>query len=416
MHLVRIPIVRDLIDASLSMLIKFIVDHVDRKAEGFRFLDSTRRAILNEAQLQAMRGQRVLVLVHGIFSSLDAFNELASGDTMNRLRGVYGDNIIGWDHRTVAKTPLDNADDMLSAMPSGVQPDIICHSRGALVIRAALEHERLQAKRQTRFASVRTGLFVAGANHGSQLASFRHVNDLLNVYSAIASIPLLGSIGVALGVVVGVLKVLAHGASMLPAVKALSTDDDNTFVHDLDRPFHTSIGQLIVSRANYDPTNDVLLQALNWNVDRVFGTANDLVVTASSGIALPATAVLRVNADNTTSGDIVISNSKAGATLTIDDFAALGTTHGIGNNGGNVEITNAGSIDLPGAGGAIFTGVFATGNVALTANGVTADISTGGDHGAVFANGEQHRRPYRIRDMIASRFMILASRTLVRLA
>jgi hypothetical protein len=280
MHLIRIPIVRDLVDAPISVIIKFIVDHVDKKPEGFRFLDGAKRSrILTEADLRPMRDQRVLLLVHGIFSSVDAFTEIADGPVMAHLRGIYGDNIIGWDHRTVAKGPFENADDMLSALPPGIQPDVICHSRGALVMRAALEHVALQAKRQTRFASVGTALFVAGANQGSQLATFQHINDLLNVYSAVASIPVLGSVGVALGIIVGVLKVLAHGASIIPAVKALSTDSDNRFVQDLDQPFHTKIGQLVIARANYDPrANDLVMEALNLNVDKIFATANDLVV------------------------------------------------------------------------------------------------------------------------------------------
>ena len=279
MHLVRVPLVRDLVDGPLSRLIEFIINHVDTKPEGFRFLDPGRRAaILTEADLRTLRDRRVLVLVHGIFSNVEAFNQIATGPTMAHLQTIYGDAMIGWDHRTVAKSPLDNADDMLSALPPGIKPDFICHSRGALVVRAALEHARLQAKRETRFHSVGTGLFVAGANQGSQLATYRHVNDLLNIYSAIASIPALGSVGIALGVLVGLLKVLAHAASIIPAVKALSTDDDNEFLRDLDRPFHTSIGQILVTRANYDPANDVLLEALNLNVDVIFGSANDLVV------------------------------------------------------------------------------------------------------------------------------------------
>ena len=164
--------------------------------------------MLQPPDLQAMRDQRVLLLVHGIFSSVDAFNDIADDAwLMAHLTGVYGNkNIIGWDHRTVALTPFDNADEMLRLLPPGITPDIICHSRGSLVVRSALEHRRLQAKRESRFTNVGTALFVAGANQGSQLASFRHINDLLNVYSAIASIPVLGSFGVALNVVSAFLK------------------------------------------------------------------------------------------------------------------------------------------------------------------------------------------------------------------
>ena len=58
----------------------------------------------------------------------------------------------------------------------------------------------------------------------------------------------------------------------------MSTDDDNTFLNDPDAPLQTRIGRIGIARANYDPTGDLRMKALNLNVDRVFGTANDLVV------------------------------------------------------------------------------------------------------------------------------------------
>jgi hypothetical protein len=277
-HLIRIPIVSDLVDAALGTVQKFIVEHVDTKREGFRAFDPANGSpFLDDAALAAMRDQRVLLLTHGIFSTIGAFDDL-QGTTLAHLRTVYGARIIGWEHRTVAKTPLDNADELLSKLPPGITPDLICHSRGGLVMRAALEYPDLQAKRETRFSSAGTVLHVAGANQGSQLATFSHVNDLLNVFSAFASLPELGQAGVDLGVVLGLLKVLAHVAANLPSVKALSTDDDNQFIEKLDLPPHTRIAQLLVSRANYDPTGNAALAALNLALDKVFASANDFVV------------------------------------------------------------------------------------------------------------------------------------------
>src|ERR1043166_1221334 len=125
-------------------------------------------------------------MTHGIFSSLKgAFNDISdpAGPVLQHLRSIYGDNIIGWDHRTVAKTPLDNAREMLSALPAGMTPpDILCHSRGALVTRAMLEHSTLEASRKSRFSSVGKAIFIAGATQGSQLASEAHLKRLLNIY------------------------------------------------------------------------------------------------------------------------------------------------------------------------------------------------------------------------------------------
>ena len=203
---------------------------------------------------------------------------------MQHLRGIYGRNIIGWDHRTVASTPLDNARAMLAALPPNMQPpDIVCHSRGALVTRAMLEHPTLVASRKSRFGKVGKAIFVAGATQGSQLATESHLNRLLNIYSAIGSIPILGSAGVVLTVIVGVLKVLAHGATRLPSIQALSSDvAANTFLQALNGPPLTPVAEIVVAHANYDPANGPLARFLDLNVDTIFGTANDMVVPFTS--------------------------------------------------------------------------------------------------------------------------------------
>jgi hypothetical protein len=282
-HFFRFDIVKELIGAALETVVKWIADHVDTKTEGFRRFDSARGfPLMTAAELQQMHG-RVLLLTHGIFSSLrGAFNDISdpAGPVLQHLRAIYGDNIIGWDHRTVAKSPLDNAREMLAALPPNMTPpDIVCHSRGALVTRAMLEHSTLQASRTSRFTSVGKAIFIAGATQGSQLASEAHLNRLLNIYSAVGSIPALGAAGVVLSVIVGFLKVLAHGATRLPSIQALSSDvASNTFLQDLNQKLMTPTGEIVVAHANYDPSQGPLARLLDLNVDTVFGTANDMVV------------------------------------------------------------------------------------------------------------------------------------------
>jgi len=229
-----------------------------------------------------MSGQRVLLLTHGIFSSLEgAFNGISdeASPVLQHLRSVYQDRILGWDHWTVAKTPLENATDMLAAMPAGFRPDIVCHSRGALVTRAVLEHPSLEPTRKALFASVGKAVFIAGANQGSQLAMLPNLNCLLNIYAAVGSIPILGAVGVVLKVIVGLLKVLAQVATRLPSIAALSTDESkNPFLKALNGPTLTPTGEIVVAHANYDPSKGLLAKFLDLNVDTVFNAANDMVV------------------------------------------------------------------------------------------------------------------------------------------
>lgn len=282
-RLLHIPLVRDLIDAPVRWIIAHIAKRIEskNKKEGFKFFDDagTFPAVsLEQLESMATSGQPILFLTHGIFSSIGgAFRELRGSSTLAALRSKYGANIVGWDHWTVSKTPLENADEMLTRMAPSMDVDFICHSRGALVMRAALEHPDLRDKRRTRFreSGVGSAMFVAGANQGSQLASFEHVNTLLNVYSAINHF--FG--GIALEIVFAVLRVLAHGASTLPSVEALSSDTSNEFVRALNQQPPMSVrGKLVVAHANYDPTHGVLKQLGDLNIDTIFGTANDLVV------------------------------------------------------------------------------------------------------------------------------------------
>jgi hypothetical protein len=166
----RVKIVKALIDAPVRFVLDWLVDQVEKIAkprEGFRYFNhAAGYPFCTDEQLAAMAGKRVLLLTHGVFSSLEgAFAGIKdpNGPVLQHLRGIYGDNIIGWDHWTIGKTPLENADEMLSALAPGVRPDIVSHSRGGLVTRAMLEHPDLIVKRQSRFASVGKAMFVAGA-------------------------------------------------------------------------------------------------------------------------------------------------------------------------------------------------------------------------------------------------------------
>jgi hypothetical protein len=281
----RFKLIEELINAPVKRILQWIAKNVEAKSkkEGFRFFDPQHDfPYLSATDLQKLSGKRVLLLTHGLFSSLPgAFAGIAdpAGPVLKHLRGIYGRNIIGWDHWTVSKTPLETATDLLAKLPANIKPDIICHSRGALVTRAMLEHPTLKASRESRFAAVGKAIFVAGGCQGSQLVNFANINRLLNIYSAVGSIPLLGSAGVVLNVIVGFLRVLAHGVTSLPSFEALSSDlTKNKFIQELNKEHMTPTDEIVVVHANYDPSKGPLAGLLDLNLDVVFGTANDMVV------------------------------------------------------------------------------------------------------------------------------------------
>ena len=281
----RFKLVQDLVDGVVEHAVAWIAKEVEARAktEAFVSFDPENNfPRLND--LSGLKPGRTLLLTHGIFSSVTgAFAAFGTPGhpLLTYLRTKYS-NIIGWDHYTVSKTPLDNAKDILTRLPDGIDIDVICHSRGALVTRAMFEDTSLQALVKQKLHAVGTAIFVAGANQGSQLARFENLNRLLNIYSAIGSIPLLGQAGVVLSVIIGLLRVLAHGALKLPSIIDLNPDPAvNTFLAGLNGPTMTNIDQLVVVHANYDATQGLLKEYLDWNVNTIFGAANDMVVPFS---------------------------------------------------------------------------------------------------------------------------------------
>lgn len=289
----KFRIVRELLDRSLDRVRDWVIENIEKrnKIEAFRRFD--REAgfpEVTQGELEAMAGQRVLLMTHGIFSSLEgAFGDMAdpAGEVYQHLRSVYGNRMFGWDHWTVGKEPLENALDLLTRLPAGLKPDILCHSRGGLVVRGMLEHPDAEAVRRAKFGHVGKAVFVAAANQGSQLATPSNINRLLNIYSAVGSIPALGQAGVVLKVVVGLLKVLVHRLADLPSIVALNVHEaKNPFLQAINGPLTTPTGEVVIAHANYDPSKGPLGRFLDLNVDAIFQTANDMVVPFATAAVL----------------------------------------------------------------------------------------------------------------------------------
>lgn len=129
-----------------------------------------------ELDLPRDRPARVLMLVHGTFSStLGGFGELCVTPWGQRLLTASlarYDAVIAFDHRTLAKSPLDNARDLLAALQTlptslPIEIDAVCHSRGGLVLRTLTERLLPGAGLALH---VRRAVFVAATNRGTELA------------------------------------------------------------------------------------------------------------------------------------------------------------------------------------------------------------------------------------------------------
>lgn len=78
-----------------------------------------------------------LVFLHGTLSSTwGSFGELWAGERSRELQALvstYGDRILGFEHQTLAVSPIQNAIELAESLPVGAHVHLVSHSRGGLV-------------------------------------------------------------------------------------------------------------------------------------------------------------------------------------------------------------------------------------------------------------------------------------------
>jgi hypothetical protein len=246
------------------------------------------------AELAAARGRKVLLLVHGVFSSTGgAFGDLAVDDTMRQLLAHYDGRVFAYDHWTIAKTPQQNALDLLSHLPAdaGWNVDIVCHSRGGLVVRSLLSNSddavlaAVASRRAGRIANVGEVFFVAAANQGSPLASPDDIQHFLNVAAMLASF----SGGMALDLVIALARMVVSLGFGRPSVEALA--NGSALIGQLNRggTLLTSASSWYV-RADFDYGRSALAQT-GALLNRMLLNADNDVVVPYGGVPLPGMAI-----------------------------------------------------------------------------------------------------------------------------
>lgn len=244
-------------------------------------------------ELAASRGRKVLLLVHGVFSSIEgAFADLAADGTMQQLLARYDNQVFGYDHWTIAKTPQQNALDLLSHLPAdaGWELDIVCHSRGGLVVRSLLSTAphagdavlaAIAGRRAGRIAKVGKVFFVAAANQGSPLASAEEIQHFLNVAAMLASF----SGGMALDLVIGLARMAVSLGFKLPSVEALANGSALIGQLGSNDSLLTS-ASIYYARADFDFGHSMLEKAGSLINHLLLQVDNDVVVPYD-GVLLP---------------------------------------------------------------------------------------------------------------------------------
>jgi hypothetical protein len=314
------PATRGLFDDIRTFVLKFSAPVVAGTAmkvleagvdEGIVHITSTdpqswpRVQSLPELPLPVGGSPRILLFVHGTFSSTaGGFASLATDagkEFLDRAIADY-DAVIGYDHRTLSVDPLANAQDLFDKLSvreaDGAVVDVICHSRGGLVVRSLVEKILPPAKWT---GSINNIVFVGVPNAGTHLAEPDRWSRLVDIYTnlLLESTPIGNAFlakaiaQCAIGNVGALVKYLAAYAADrggVPGLAAMRPPPKGQFIVDLNgaQPGQPGAGQpwLVIESDFHAAAGQSKLRIVETIADDVLDKANDLVVDSESMAAI----------------------------------------------------------------------------------------------------------------------------------
>jgi hypothetical protein len=253
----------------------------------------------------AAKTGRILLFVHGTFSStqkiVDDLHATVEGRALLADVEAAGyTQILGFDHYTLSRSPYVNAVQLARLFAdSAAEIDIICHSRGGLVVRWFCEVLDRRPDRQRRV------VFVGCPLRGTSLAdpqSLRHgLNLMTNVGKMLGEagslVPFLAAasglvqIFSSVGGLVANSPAIDAGIGLVPGLSAMSRIQHNAELDSLNYGERQPRGDYFAVASSFR-TEDVgwrfwrmfnKLKGADWAADYlVFEQDNDLVVDTES--------------------------------------------------------------------------------------------------------------------------------------
>lgn len=302
LHVLKSPI-----DAALRHVIeqfeeKPFVMMMGRDGSFIRPLDS---AEVWRARFNPAREHRVLLFIHGFNSNLENSNPVYWIEEL----GARYDAILGYNHPTITRDPIQNAVELLSMVPPDVRlnVDVVAHSRGGLVARSLVELQPIDPKLNIQ------RIVTCGSPHGgTTLADRKHWDRLVSIgFTAANWVGRATGAGLAFGFVSQGLELLLRAGSQslfdLPGIEAM--DPASPFLQKLNAP--SDLLQRVpyaVVVSDFDPAGEQnqLVQALTSMAANVFFRVNnDLIVPTNSMShidephqSLPAEHIFSTNVDH----------------------------------------------------------------------------------------------------------------------
>src|SRR5688572_8891833 len=84
-------------------------------------------------QLKGRAGKPILLFIHGTFSQTETGFGGLTPEAWTLLQEYFGNEIYGYDHYTLSKSPIENAVDLVRRLPPKAKLHIVTHSRGGLI-------------------------------------------------------------------------------------------------------------------------------------------------------------------------------------------------------------------------------------------------------------------------------------------
>ncbi|MEW6607221.1 MAG: caspase family protein [bacterium] len=278
--------IKDWVDEQVEGAINGIISKIEEKnvKEGFGVITDDFNNIQPFNDLPSLKGKKILLFIHGTFSSTAGGFGAITGDTIKRWKNKY-DMILGFDHKTLSKTPKENSREMLKILPDGFQVDIISHSRGGLVLRSLTE--LCQSELVKKAIVVNKAIMVGTPNAGTTLADPIRWKTMADLLTTLFSLTGGAWLKIALPFLTGVIRYLSSKLDNPEVIPGLWAQNPNspflTTLNPDQKPPNTTYAAIT---SDFEPRNffqkAVLENILDMVADAFFGYANDMVVNTKN--------------------------------------------------------------------------------------------------------------------------------------
>ncbi len=225
-------------------------------------------------------GKKGLLLIHGTFSSIEGGFKDIPTETIVRWKQEYA-AVLGFDHKTLSKTPKNNIEKMLSILPQNPNFyfDVISHSRGGLVLRSLVE--------SCQTPLVKNGIMVGTPNGGTTLADPTRWDKMVNLLTTLFNF--MGGSWIKIGVPLlgGIIKYLTSKLNKPEVIPGLwAQTPGGSFIAQLNETKEMNSTHYAAITSNFEPDKlfegSILMNILDLTCDAFFGYPNDLVVNTNS--------------------------------------------------------------------------------------------------------------------------------------